>query len=62
MDIICCHSTCNSDSQLSVDSFRGNEILSLGTGTVWNKNSMSNVQEVTQPKPNPVIKPQICNN
>ena len=40
-----CHSTCNSDSQLSVDSYRGSEILPPGTGTALNKNNMSSDQE-----------------
>ena len=51
-----CHSTCNSDSQLSVDSCRGNEILPPGTATALNKNHMSSNQEVAQVKPNPVLK------
>ena len=54
-DIICCHSPHNSDSQLSVESYSGSEILSQGTDTVWNKNYMSSVQEVTQSKPNQTI-------
>ena len=36
-----CHLTCNSDSQLSVDSYRGSEILSPGNGTTLNKNNTS---------------------
>ena len=36
-DIICCHSACNSDSQLFVDLYRGGVILSPGTGTAWKK-------------------------
>ena len=55
-DINCCHSACNSDLQLSVDLYRGDEILSPGTGAALNKNNMSNDWEVAQPKPNPVLK------
>ena len=56
-----CYSTCNSDSQLSVDSYSGREILSPGTGTSLNKNNMSSNQEVVQLKTNPVLKTQTCN-
>ena len=38
-----CHSTCNSGSQLSVDSYGGSEILSSGTGTALNKNNMNSL-------------------
>ena len=48
-----CHSTY---SQLSVVSYRGNEILPPGTATALNKNHMSSNQEVAQVKPNPVLK------
>ena len=54
LDIIC-HSACNIDLQLSVDLYMGGVILSPGTGTAWKENNMSNDQEVTQPKPNPVL-------
>ena len=50
-----CHSTCNSDSQLSVDSYRGSEILSPDTVTALNKNNMRSDQEVAQPKPNQTL-------
>ena len=56
-----CHSTCNSDSQLSVDSYSGGEILSPGTGTTLNKNNISSNQKVPQLKPNPDLKTQTCN-
>ena len=36
-DIICNHSACNSDAQLSVDMYRGGGILSPGTGTARKK-------------------------
>ena len=44
-----------------VDSYRGSEILSPGSGTALNKNNMSSDQEVAQPKPNPVLKTRTCN-
>ena len=56
-----CHSACNSDSQLSVDSYSGRETLSPGSGTTLNKNNMSSNQEVAQLKPNPVLKAKTCN-
>ena len=68
LNIFCCgertgrHSTYNSDSQLSVDSYTGSEILSQGTGTALNKNSMNSDQVVALPKPYPVLKSRMCNN
>ena len=58
-DIICCHSACNSDAQLSVDMYRGGVILSSGTGTARKKNNMSNDKEVAEYKPSPVLKIEI---
>ena len=58
-DIICCHSACNSDAQLSVDMYREGVILSSGTGTARKKNNMSNDQVVAQHKQNPVLKAEI---
>ena len=52
----------NSDSQLSVDSYRGSVILPQGTATALNKDHMSCDQEVAQPKPNHVLKTLTCNN
>ena len=59
-----CHSTCNSYSQLSVNSYRVSELLPPppGTGTALNKDHMSSHQEVAQPKLNPVLKTYTCNN
>ena len=57
-DIICCHSACNSDAQLSIDVYRRGVILSPGTGTA-RKDNMSNDQEVAQHKPNTVFKAEI---
>ena len=55
-----CHSTCNSDSQLPIDSYRGSEILSPGTDTALNKNYMSSDQELAQPKPTLSLKPKLA--
>ena len=56
-----CHSTCNSDSQLSVDSYRGSEILSPGNATTLNKTTRAvtrkwhNPDQTLSLKPKPAI-------
>ena len=54
------YSTSSSDSQLSVDSYRGSEILSPGNGTTLNKNNMSSDQEVAQPNQTLSFKPKLA--